>query len=261
MSESSCLPRYVLFTHLAVCWATIEPALATTATVVRPGIMCVSAGALAILTLPNGDSRTHRANLNQRDHQTATEGDCTDLLATMRFVVYRTYHNTSLVAVDHDSGEKSSVYWIPNIDITFSRARSDTPIAALVNQLSEGVRGLVVMQRFQLDGGLGTIELLQDARISPSVFTELWRAGESSQMLAAQHPVFRRPLLTAHLRLVVNGDSKTQTRDVGYPLASLSPLDDSGKAYVLRFDKTDKLIGRIAEERLYPAAHGLTPSD
>ncbi len=223
--------------------------------------MCVSSEALAILTLPNGDSKTHRPMPDGKDRQIASAGGCIDLLPSMELTVYQSYHNTSLVVVTEEGQVLSTVYRAPNIDLQpalavppgVSSPRNVEPLPV------EDQGGYVVEQRFALVGGQGTIELLQDRRISPSVFSELWRAGDS-RAFDAQHPQSaNRPLLTAQLRLVFDSKLQVETRDIGYPLATLSSLDETGQAFTLRIDKTGKQASRIAEETLVPATHGLAP--
>ena len=115
---------------------------------------------------------------------------------------------------------------------------------------------------FKIDHGGGTIELLQDKRISPLVFNDLWRSGSSGMHDAREAGLLTGgPLLKAQLRLTFADSLRIRIRDVGHPLATLNPLDDNGVAFSLHVDTTDRPIGRIAEERLVPASHGLTPAD
>ncbi len=118
----------------------------------------------------------------------------------------------------------------------------------------------VVKQRFKVAPGGTTIELLQDRRISPQVFNAVWRAGRNGMHDArASGLLSGGPLLSARLRLTSGGGQQVQTRDIGYPLATLSPLDDNGDTFSLHVDASIRRESRIREEKLVPAVHGLTP--
>ena len=269
------MARYAWLT-LAILGAPL-PVLADSAVPVRQGVMCISATALAILTLPNGDSRTHQASGATGLRQLADDGGCIDLAPAMQLNVYRSYHNTSLVFMRQADGARSQLYRVPNIDLKFgadpimqpsvSPAAPPPPpppvqaTAGVATQPSDGQDDYVVRQRFRVGHDSGTIELLQDKRISPSVFNDLWRAGgnaTSASRAAAAFP--GGALLTARLRLTFDGSPQVQMRDLGYPLATLTPLDKDGKAFSLHVDTSDKQASRISEERLAPSTEGLTPS-
>ena len=266
------MKRSVWLAVLAVIWAAGRPALAEIAHPVRQGVMCLSATALAILTLPNGDSRTHQASQRMGDRQIAEEGGCVDLQPDMALSVYRSYHNTSLVFTILQDGGRSPMYRVPNIDLQMSAApateagQSAAPPPGASN--SPGgeqprigdVGDYVVKQRFKVGQDGAFIELLQDRRLSPQVFSDLWRSGRSGRRDArAAGLLTGGPLLAARLRLTGPGNTPGQTRDIGYPLATLSPLDDSGETFSLHVDTTNRQASRIVEEKLFPAAHGLTP--
>ncbi len=233
--------------------------------------MCVSAKALAILTLPNGDSRTHQARQRMGDLQIAQDGGCVDLQPDMALSVYHSYHNTSLVFTTLQDGGRSPMYRVPNIDLQTSALSTDEagPAAPLPDTAKPPVGELprladlgdyVVRQRFKVGKDGGFIELLQDRRLSPQVFSDLWRAGKSGMHEARVAGLLTGgPLLAARLRLTGPGSTQGQTRDIGYPLATLNPLGDNGEAFSLHVDTTNRQGSRIAEETLVPAAHGLTP--
>ena len=250
------------------------PASADTARPVRPGVMCLSAKALAILTLPDGDSRTHQPKPHDGDRQLAEYGSCVDLDPAMRLGVFQTYHNTSLVFPTPRNGARGPLYRVPNIDLLFSPDPAGTAgqQAVLPPDMPELKRAApplaadrgsyAVANVFKVSRGGGTIELLQDRRISPLVFNDLWRAGSSGMRDARQTGLLTGgPLLNAQLRLTFAGNLQVRIRDVGYPLATLNPLGDNGETFSLYVDRTDRQVSRIVEERLVPAAHGLTPAD
>lgn len=260
--------RYVWLAVFGIFGAAGGPALAEIAHPVRQGVMCLSARALAILTLPNGDSRTHQATQRLGDLQLADAGGCVDLLPTMQLSVVRSFHNTSLVLTAGQDGEQGPLYRVPNIDLqmsgplgedtTQSVAQPSVPVnAGRAGSLHrEDVGGYAVKQRFKVGQGDATIELLQDSRISPQIFSDLWRAGKSGMVdERAAGLLTGGPLLGARLRLTSAGQA--QVRDIGHPLATLNPLDDSGRAFSLHVDTTDGQASRIVEERLVPAVHGL----
>ena len=64
---------------------------------IRPGVMCASAAALASLTLPSGDSRTHAASPRPQDLAVARQGGCGDVTLGHAVLVQTRHHNTSVV--------------------------------------------------------------------------------------------------------------------------------------------------------------------
>ena len=266
------MKRHAWLTFFVSCVAA-GPTLADTAHPVRHGVMCLSAKALAVLTLPDGDSRTHQPRLRDSDRQIAEEGGCIDLDPAMRLSVYQSFHNTSLVLPTQRSGARGPLYRVPNIDLQISADPvgnasqkavlppdvSDVKGAGLSR--AEETGAYVVKEVFKVDHGGGTIELLQDRRISPLVFNDLWRAGSGGMLDAREAGLLTGgPLLKAQLRLTFADNLRVRTRDIGFPLATLTPLDDHGEAFSLHVDASDRQVSRIAEERLVPAAHGLTPA-
>ncbi len=191
----------------------------------------------------------------------------------MRLSVYQSYHNTSLVFPTQRSGARGPLYRVPNIDLQVSadpagtagqqgvRSAEMPDVKSAAPLRVEDAGGYVVEEVFKIDHGGGTIELLQDRRISPLVFNDLWRAGSGGMRDAREAGLLTGgPLLKAQLRLTFADTLQVHTRDVGYPLATLTPLDDNGEAFSLHVDTTGGQVSRIAEERLVPADHGLSPA-
>ncbi|MDP9097272.1 MAG: hypothetical protein M3N26_12095, partial [Pseudomonadota bacterium] len=56
-----------------------RPASAADLIAIRPGLMCVSTDALARLTLPSGESRTHVPAPRPNDLRVAAAGGCIDI--------------------------------------------------------------------------------------------------------------------------------------------------------------------------------------
>ncbi len=277
--EMSVMRRYAWLSSFIALGAGTQPSQADVARPVRPGVMCLSAQALAILTLPNGDSRTHQPSQRERDAQVASQGGCVDLAPAMHLLVHRRYHNTSLVYVTgQDGAAAGALYRVPNIDLEITAAppalrdqaavpppgpaTAVAPGPVQVQPQSADLGDYVVKQRFKVGPGGTTIELLQDRRISPQVFAAVWRAGRNGLHEArASGLLSGGPLLAARLRLTSGSGQPVQTRDIGYPLATLSPLDDRGDTFSLHVDASNRREDRITEEKLVPAAHGLTPPD
>ncbi len=84
---------------------------------VRPGVMCVSADALAKLSLPDGSSRTAAPNVSPAIQVIARDGNCVDFPASNVVILLTARKNTSIVRSDSLSGDGVlETYIIPNID-------------------------------------------------------------------------------------------------------------------------------------------------
>jgi len=88
----------------------------------KPGLMCVSAAALARLTLPGGDSRTHRFGASGAESTIARQGGCVNIVLGSKATVLQQRLNTSIVSYPAGAAN-SSIYVVPNID--FSEAPSE----------------------------------------------------------------------------------------------------------------------------------------
>ena len=79
--------------------------------------MCNSSEALARLTLPGGDSRTHRPGASQRILDIADRGSCRDLRIGEKLVVLKAFRNTVIVSPEREQpGSGSNVLVAPLID-------------------------------------------------------------------------------------------------------------------------------------------------
>lgn len=104
------------FLTLCIILALARTARAELLTAVRPGVMCVSAGALAALTLHDGGSRSAAAGASPRYKQLAQAGGCVDIRKGMVVDARSIRKNTSIVAYDSPDGSESGIFYAPNID-------------------------------------------------------------------------------------------------------------------------------------------------
>ena len=85
--------------------------------------MCNSSQALARLTLPGGDSRTHRPGASQRYLDVASNGNCRDLQIGQRLTMLKAFKNTVVVSLGHqEAGDGSNVLVAPLIDFDLVHA-------------------------------------------------------------------------------------------------------------------------------------------
>ncbi len=128
----------------------------------KPGVMCASADALGRLTLPNGDSRTHRAVPTAADLATASAGGCVDIAVGQHVTTVETYRNTSVALV---GGARLT---IPNVDFDPATASaSNAPV----------LTGYRVASHLAIDSG-NAIEVLVDSRISPQLAEQMWNTSD-----------------------------------------------------------------------------------
>lgn len=93
-------------------------ARAETHIVTRPGILCRSSAALAALTLPGGDSRTHRQPQKGWELPMAEKGGCKDLRIGQRLDVVKAFRNTAIVTLDDGPEEVPPAFYVaPVIDL------------------------------------------------------------------------------------------------------------------------------------------------
>ena len=107
----------------------------------RPGLMCVSPGALAALTLPDGSNRGASSRAHPDDEATKQAGHCIDIPPGARVTAQQRRINTSIVTFDPGDGARSFI--VPNIDFAVERppgseARSaPDPITAFFAALNQ----------------------------------------------------------------------------------------------------------------------------
>jgi hypothetical protein len=200
----------------------LTPAASQELVAIKPGLMCRSADALAQLTLPNGDSRTHSAARRPHDLALAASGGCIDIPPNARVTVRQAFHNTSIVTYGSTDG---APYVVPNIDFE-KDGQAGPPL--VVDPGPVGVpAGYAIVSRLAVgDAHAGTLALLLDRRITPRLRDAAWGAGDPGQDLKEGDPLqadFNRlPPLNARLRLLSEtGDVMAEVR-AERPLAKLS---------------------------------------
>lgn len=82
----------------------------------RPGLMCVSADALARLTLPSGASRSAGPAASPRATALKQAGGCIDIPPAALVVVQAARRNTSVVSYDAHDGQGMRTFVVANID-------------------------------------------------------------------------------------------------------------------------------------------------
>ena len=93
-------------------------AWAETRIVAKPGIMCKASAALATLTLPGGDSRTHRPFPKARDLAVAKSGGCRDLEIGERLSLLEAFRNTAIVVPGGTPPDTPhATFVVPTIDL------------------------------------------------------------------------------------------------------------------------------------------------
>ena len=120
-------------------------ALADDIVVSKPGVMCNSSQALARLTLPGGDSRTHQAPTLQKYLDIAAAGGCRDLQIGQRLDVVKSFRNTVVVSLQDDGeGHGPSTLVAPLID--FDQAAA-TPRAGDASSAADPIMDVPIGMR------------------------------------------------------------------------------------------------------------------
>ncbi|RAS39326.1 hypothetical protein BX591_101665 [Paraburkholderia bryophila] len=243
----------IAFLLAAAGWFS-TPAMAADLIATKPGVMCVSAQALAQLTLPNGESRSHGATATPEQLAQAQAGGCIDIQPGITVNVLTARKNTSVVSYQRPGATTVETFVVPNIDFSpvftddaaasqpaaqkqtqaQTAAPMPTPIQApaatpATQATPAGTApsaptvtapdGYHVIQRAPgLDGD--SIELLEDERITPALQKQLWGTGASEEGLPGNDP---KPLAKAQLRLVSTSGAIAATRQLDYPLARVQP--------------------------------------
>ena len=111
------------------CLSLSSLAEAEEAVVAKPGIMCSSSEALAILTLHGGNSRTHREKPEARDLDLASRGGCRDLQIGERLSVLERFRNTAIVVPAPGSSTAMADRFVaPLIDLTLVPTGGDASV-------------------------------------------------------------------------------------------------------------------------------------
>ena len=106
-----------LVASAAVTCALAIPALGETVVVIRPGVACASASALAALTLPDGSSRSARLGARPKYVAIATRGGCIPLKLGAQMTTTAIRRLTDIVAYDSGDGRGVRALYIPRIDL------------------------------------------------------------------------------------------------------------------------------------------------
>jgi hypothetical protein len=253
----------------------------------HPGVMCASADALARLTLPDGDSRTHAAAPEPQTLSVAASGGCIDIKPGITVTVQKAFKNTSVVTYRGAGVQTDQTFVIPNIDFVAAtgertqtaaqvsvppstQASVQTPARATPQPIASSAPtaptlapGYRVAQRVPTADRAGTVlEILEDARITPELQKTLWGTGAGADGLP--DGVSHAPLLNAQVQLVSAADTVLASRKLDYPLATLEPAPLHGlpsPAWFLTDDETAPMgsYSGPATEMLVPSHSGLEP--
>lgn len=101
---------------IAAC-ALASPALSETVVVIRPGVACTSASALAALTLPDGSSRSARPRAKPTYVAIANRCGCVPLTLGVEMTTTAIRKLTDIVAYDPGDGRGMQAFYIPRIDL------------------------------------------------------------------------------------------------------------------------------------------------
>ena len=97
----------------------------------RPGLMCTSPGALAVLTLPDGSNRGASPRAHPDDDVTKRSGGCIDIPTGARVTVHQRRINTSIVS--YDPGDGNRTFIVPNIDFSVEHEAASTQAVVPAN--------------------------------------------------------------------------------------------------------------------------------
>ena len=117
--------------------------MADTVTVVRHGVSCASADALAKLTRPDGSSLVDGQLATHEAMQLAIQGGCTRLQIGQTFTATSIRKNTTIVTADAGDGQGIRPFYLPNIDLSIHRAtQPDQPSTAAAAAAAAGNRSV-----------------------------------------------------------------------------------------------------------------------
>ena len=218
---------------LATIGLTVLPPTATLAddlVAIRPGLQCASANALARLTPPDGESRSHAVAPRPSDLAAARMGGCTDIVLGTIVTVLTARHDTSVIA-----RPGSSPVVVANIDVEPLPDRPQPPDRD----------GYATIQHLLTGGPDGeALEVLEDDRITPTLRRQMWGVAEDPAfVLDAGSPLLKRlashPLLKARLRLVAGTGAVISERKLDQLQAIVGPAPLHGlpaPAFLLTVD-------------------------
>jgi hypothetical protein len=225
---------------LSIAAAQAEDLVAT-----RPGVMCHSAAALAKLTLPGGDSRTHLPNPSAADQKLAESGGCSDILLGQHVTVLQAFHNTSIVR-DRVAGNATLV--VPNIDFEPADATGPRPLSTEPDGAAIPA-GYRVAQRLPIGGpGSNALVVLIDRRLTPDLRKAMWHhSAYVSDALDDTDPrqaEFKlHPVLDAQLRLVSPDGNVLDELKTSYPLAEVETAPIRGLPFPVFQFSVDESAG------------------
>ncbi len=232
------------------------PAVADDLVAVRPGVLCASAAALASLTLPGGDSRTHVPSPRPQDLATARRGGCNDVVLGHLVEVRAAHRNSSVVT----SPGSSDPLFAPNVDF---QPLADVPSPPAWD-------GFVRTQHVATGAADGSaLVVLEDARLTPDLRRMMWGVAEDPEFVLDQHDQrlagFKtRPLRPARLLLVDAQGGVLQVRQLMELQAIVWPAPLLGlpaPGFMLTVDDSigmGSYAGRVTT-LLLPSLHGLDP--
>ena len=215
-------------------WAAVAVALLVAGVVraddlvaVRPGVMCVSADALAKLILHNGDSRTHAPVPRPQDLAAAAGGGCIDIPPGARVAVQQAFNNTSIVTYDGPGAPPGGRMIVPNVDFAPAKG-GEAPAAGGFTVPA----GYAVAQRLPVKPDGTMLVLLQDRRLTPALRDRLWGMGSPENALEPDDPLLaelnRKPLRKARLLHLSTAGQVVAQRLLDGPLAKLEPAPQQG---------------------------------
>ena len=234
--------RIALLAVLAA--ASLSAAQAEDLVATRPGLMCQSTAALARLTLPGGDSRTHLPHPTAADQQLAATGGCYDLWLGERVTVIKAFHNTSIV---NTGTEDTTSRVVPNIDFEPADATGPAPLSTEPGAAVPA--GYLAAQRMSIGGRASdALVVLLDRRLTADLRKAMWsRTSDVSMALDPKDPrqaVFRRrPVLNAQLRLVSPEGTVLDELQTSYPLAEVGKAPIHGLPYPVFQFSVDESAG------------------
>ncbi len=222
---------------------------------IRPGVMCASAAALASLTLPSGDSRTHGASPRPQDLAVARQGGCGDVTLGHAVLVQTRHHNTSVVT----TGDPAAPVVVANIDFQ--------PLADPAPASRDGYRRTEHVATGSSGGG--ALEVLEDERVTPALRHQMWGvADDPGFVLPPGSPLsaaFKaHPLRPARLRLLDGAGTVLEEKTLDEPQAIVWPAPLRGLPAPGVMLTVDRSVGMGSyagpgTTLLLPSLHRLAP--